>query len=372
MWSQFNDTITESCRQNFWPTVLFYNNFNYNVETVCNFPTVFVSLIFQLKIVALVIITLLSKLSQRRLFVMISFLLISAIGLNIFLRFYFNILIPQEYARMTTFTELKFSVMFFNFNPLTYLATLIFGIGAGYLLKYQIKFRHLHVHLFGIGSFILFIFGIVYMERLDMRQKFLGYYTISTIAGWGRMPMLAFICWVVYASEERHMGKFHYQQRKRYLRYSNIVFFLVMTKRFLSSVVWYPLCQLSYGFFISSLIVNSYRLFSIQENITLAPPVMFRAIVSDAVIAFFFSYLIHVFVLQPMKNLRYILIRCPISLFGCEIGNSSYQCSDITNTLKRPKELRFCTVSDMSTCSSPTNSDVQNNNALNDEDNCQL
>lgn len=141
-----------------------------------------------------------------------------------------------------------------------------------------------------------------------------------------------------------------------------------MAKRFLSSIVWYPLCQLSYGFYISSLIVNGYRLFSIEENITLAPQVMFRAIVSDAVIAFLFSYLIHVFVIQPMKNLRYVLLRLSFSVFGMNVGSSSYECSDMRATLKRPKELRFCTEPESSTCSSPTNSDVQNNNHINSDD----
>src|SRR6218665_826164 len=114
MWSQFNDTITESCRHSFWPTILFYNNFNYNVETVCNFPTVFVSLIFQLKLIAPLIVAYLSRFPTKRIFIIIGLLLTASLALNLTLRFYFGIRIPHEYSQMQSFSEIKHSVMFFN------------------------------------------------------------------------------------------------------------------------------------------------------------------------------------------------------------------------------------------------------------------
>ena len=46
---------------------------------------------------------------------------------------------------------------------------------------------------------------------------------------------------------------------------------VVIANRFLSSVVWRPLAGLSYGFYITSIIVTAYRLFSIRQTTTLSP-----------------------------------------------------------------------------------------------------
>ena len=78
-------------------------------------------------------------------------------------------------------------------------------------------------------------------------------------------------------------------------------------------MVWRPLAQLSYGFYINSAIVTAYRLFSIRQTTTLSAENMFRTIVSDAVVCFFLAYLIHIMIQQPMKNIRSILINWRVS-----------------------------------------------------------
>jgi len=56
------------------------------------------------------------------------------------------------------------------------------------------------------------------------------------------------------------------------------------------------------------MLVIMYRLFSIREPHAISADHMFRSIFSDGVIAFFLSYLMHLTVQQPMKNLRQILV----------------------------------------------------------------
>lgn len=97
-----------------------------------------------------------------------------------------------------------------------------------------------------------------------------------------------------------------------------VLYSLAIVKRFLSSVVWRPLAQLSYGFYITSIIVTSYRLFSIRQTTTLSAENMFRTIVSDAVVSFFLAYLIHIMVQQPMRNGRQILLQWKRNFFECE------------------------------------------------------
>lgn len=72
--------------------------------------------------------------------------------------------------------------------------------------------------------------------------------------------------------------------------------------RFLSSIVFRPLARLSYGFYVTSIIVTCFRLFSIRSNITLDAQTMYRSIVSDAVVSFIISYLIHILLVQPYHN----------------------------------------------------------------------
>lgn len=287
LWHLFDETITHNCKKNLWPTLFFYNNINENIEEICSLPTAFVSLIFQMLLIAPIFLIITSRLRPNAGTAFLICMLIIASIFNLIPRFLYGYKLPYEYQAMKSFTEMKASLMFYNFHPFVHISPFIFGLIAGHLITNRPVKRPAFICTIGIVSYIGFLMSFFYMENLDIKAPSLSTLEIVSMLTFGRIPMLTFFCWIIY---------------------SCICGCTVIANRFLSSVVWRPLAGLSYGFYITSIIVTAYRLFSIRQTTTLSPENMFRTIVSDAVVSFFLSYMIHVMVQQPMRNFRQILI----------------------------------------------------------------
>ncbi|KAF7494136.1 Nose resistant to fluoxetine protein 6 [Sarcoptes scabiei] len=286
MWHLFDQTMVQPCVENVWSTLFFYNNFQENIEEICNPPTMFVSMIFQLKIVGVIILLLYSNFRPEKTnLINIALIILTSIG-NLFYRFYMDFKVPYEYKQMQSFAEIKQSVMFYLFNPLCHLQALMIGLSVGYLIKIGCQERRKSYNQAIIGTicFIATLTCFFYVENLDLLKPNIGKFRVILMLTIGRLMLVSFHSWIVYASTLGH---------------------ITLVKRFLSSIVFRPISKLSYGFFLTSIIVTCYRLFSIRQNIILSAQTMFRAIVSDAVISFLFAYLIHIMIQQPMKNLTH-------------------------------------------------------------------
>ena len=90
--------------------------------------------------------------------------------------------------------------MFYNFHPLVHISPFIFGLIVGHLLTNRPVKRYTYTISIGVISFVGFIFGFIYMEHLDIQAPNLSTWEIISMLTFGRVPMLTFFCWIIYAS----------------------------------------------------------------------------------------------------------------------------------------------------------------------------
>lgn len=125
LWHLFDETMTAPCRNNLWPTLLMYNNLNENFEQTvsilcpleatcspfvylvhpqCNPPSLLVSAVFQIKIIAPLFTSIAFCLHPQtgRLFLLLMFIFTAM--MNVVPRYYFGMKIPYEFRNMTSFT----------------------------------------------------------------------------------------------------------------------------------------------------------------------------------------------------------------------------------------------------------------------------
>lgn len=316
LWHLFDQTMTQPCKDNVLSTLFFTSNFQNNIEEICNLPAVFVSMIFQLKLVAPIILIINSYFNPKiGTFFYLFLLILVSIG-NLIYRFVYDYKIPYEYRSMKSFTEIKQSAMFYLFNPFSHLSPLIIGLLVGHFIrsnqrkrKIQLKSTtatkveeidqglqqqqqehrktKIRVLVIGFVCFLSFLACIFFMENMNLMNPQIDIWRLSAMITIGRVMLVAFHSWIIYASIEGH---------------------ITIVNRFLSSIAFRPMSHLSYGFFLTSIIVTCYRLFSIRQTIILNGQTMFRSIVSDAVMSFLLSYLIHILVQQPLRNLSHFEI----------------------------------------------------------------
>lgn len=128
---------------------------------------------------------------------------------NVIPRFFYGYKLPYEYRGMSSFTEMKTSVMFYNFSPLVHVAPFIFGLTFGHHLTRQHPVKaHPYSNAIGLFSFIGFLCGFFYMENLDLiNSPHLTTFEIVSMLTFGRIPLLTFFCWIIYACQCRCICK---------------------------------------------------------------------------------------------------------------------------------------------------------------------
>ncbi len=121
LWHLFDETITHNCKKNLWPTLFFYNNINENIEEIvsicekvslqvlyfvfnlqCSLPTAFVSLIFQMLLIAPIFLIITSRLRPNAGTAFLICMLIIASIFNLIPRFLYGYKLPYEYQVSTT------------------------------------------------------------------------------------------------------------------------------------------------------------------------------------------------------------------------------------------------------------------------------
>nr|XP_027194180.1 nose resistant to fluoxetine protein 6-like [Dermatophagoides pteronyssinus] len=296
LWHLFDQTMTQPCKDNIWSALFFTNNFQNNIEDMCNLPTVFVSMIFQLKLLAPVILLINSYLNPRSGNIFHGCLLIMATIGNVIYRFYFNFKVPYEHRKMKSFMEIKQSVMFYLFNPFPHLQPLIIGLWVGHLIITQPSIsakitsgnnrnRSMRNAITGCLALIAFFTCFFFIENMNLMNPNLTTFRLTMMLTLGRPMLVGLHAWIIYSCITGH---------------------ITIVNRFLSSIAFRPISKLSYGFFLTSIVVTCYRLFSIRQTIILSGQTMFRSIVSDAVISFFLAYYMHIMIQQPIRNLLQI------------------------------------------------------------------
>ena len=70
--------------------------------------------------------------------------------------------------------------------------------------------RYTHTVTIGVVSFIGFILSFIYMENLDIKEPNLSIFEIISMLTFGRVPMLTFFCWIIYASLSGCISKFRF------------------------------------------------------------------------------------------------------------------------------------------------------------------
>ncbi|KAH9491201.1 hypothetical protein DERF_015932 [Dermatophagoides farinae] len=316
LWHLFDQTMTQPCKDNIWSALFFTNNFQNNIEDMCNLPTVFVSMIFQLKLLAPVILLINSYLNSRSGNIFHGCLLIMATIGNLVYRFYFNFKVPYEHRKMKSFMEIKQSVMFYLFNPFPHLQPLIIGLWVGHLIitrpsvsakltagnNRNGSMRNAIIGCLALAGFFTCFF---FIENMNLSNPNLTTFKLTMMLTFGRPMLVGLHAWIIYSCIKGH---------------------ITIVNRFLSSIAFRPISKLSYGFFLTSIIVTCYRLFSIRQTIILSAQTMFRSIVSDAVISFFFAYYMHIMVQQPIRNFL------QIEIFSSRIFPITKSLSSLSNT----------------------------------------
>lgn len=164
-----------------------------------------VSCAFQFKLVApifLLVVNVLTKSNKlKRIILVVVYLLITAT--SIIPRLYFDVKHYLEYQDMTTFTEIKTSLVFYNFNPAFHLASFVLGMLVGNLIdnppvKQNVSRRVMM--LSGAGSFILLASYIYCIEQIDVFNPQLDLGHTLLILTVGQICIALFFCWIILAS----------------------------------------------------------------------------------------------------------------------------------------------------------------------------
>lgn len=169
----------------------------------------FVSMIFQLKIVGVIILLLYSNFRPEKTnLINIALIILTSIG-NLFYRFYMDFKVPYEYKQMQSFAEIKQSVMFYLFNPLCHLQALMIGLSVGYLIKIGCQERRKSYNQAIIGTicFIATLTCFFYVENLDLLKPNIGKFRVILMLTIGRLMLVSFHSWIVYASTLGHISE---------------------------------------------------------------------------------------------------------------------------------------------------------------------
>lgn len=248
LWHLFDETVARQCQKNILSNLLFYNNLNENIEEIvsdslilevliqmvqCNLPTAFVSLIFQMKLVAPMLLLIISHFRPKTGAYILTTICLATISLNLIPRFYFNYLIPYEYKKMNSFSvslvqfdrftnqfgaifslqEIKQSIVFYNFNPVVHLSPFIFGMALGRWIIATIDQpkcqRHYQVAIAGITSFLLTTASMAFMEQLKITNPSLPAARVAVMLSVGKLVLISFFCWLVYACIMGHISECH-------------------------------------------------------------------------------------------------------------------------------------------------------------------
>lgn len=169
-----------------------------------------ISCVFQLKMIAPIILLCLRpfRLNIQRVALLSLYLLATAA--NIVPRLYLDLKHYLEYQDMKTLTEVKRSLIFYNFNPIYHIAPFILGLLVGSLIKNppKKKISSIWLKLFGVISFVLLCGYIYHIEQIDLLNEQLSLKEILLILSVGQVCLSLFFCWLCLACTIGNYSKF--------------------------------------------------------------------------------------------------------------------------------------------------------------------
>lgn len=182
-------------------------------------------MIFQLKLLAPVILLINSYLNPRSGNIFHGCLLIMATIGNVIYRFYFNFKVPYEHRKMKSFMEIKQSVMFYLFNPFPHLQPLIIGLWVGHLIITQPSIsakitsgnnrnRSMRNAITGCLALIAFFTCFFFIENMNLMNPNLTTFRLTMMLTLGRPMLVGLHAWIIYSCITGHISKFLIYEKK--------------------------------------------------------------------------------------------------------------------------------------------------------------
>lgn len=101
--------------------------------------------------------------------------------------------------------------MFYLFHPIVHSAPFVLGLAIGrYILvmrKESRCSRAREINITGFISLILTIASFLYIENVNILQPYLPIYKVLVLVTIGRIFLISFLCWILYASILGHIRK---------------------------------------------------------------------------------------------------------------------------------------------------------------------
>lgn len=175
-------------------------------------------MIFQLKLLAPVILLINSYLNSRSGNIFHGCLLIMATIGNLVYRFYFNFKVPYEHRKMKSFMEIKQSVMFYLFNPFPHLQPLIIGLWVGHLIitrpsvsakltagnNRNGSMRNAIIGCLALAGFFTCFF---FIENMNLSNPNLTTFKLTMMLTFGRPMLVGLHAWIIYSCIKGHISK---------------------------------------------------------------------------------------------------------------------------------------------------------------------
>lgn len=160
-----------------------------------------VSGVVQLKLLAPLILLAVHSFSLNTKRIVLLSLYLLATAASIVPRVYFDLKHYLEYDNMKTFSEVKRSLVFYNFNPIYQAAPFILGMLVGSLIRSppKKKISPALMMVAGVASFGLLWGYMHYLEQIDLLGPQLPLAQVLLILSVGQVCLSLFFCWLCLA-----------------------------------------------------------------------------------------------------------------------------------------------------------------------------
>ncbi|XP_054159355.1 nose resistant to fluoxetine protein 6-like [Oppia nitens] len=306
IWHYYEPVHVAPCKNNLMSSLLLYSNYMPGFDQICNLPSATFSAIFQLSLLAPLIL-LLVKLKHYIGYSILALLVCFGCFFSLTRRLFTDFPIaPFEVTKMHSIEQISHSFIYYLGSAEQNLSTLIIGLLVGYLIRNRpdiIKVNSKHGLLFMWCAFLALPQIASYWS--DTFKALKGIHNETNFLLWflsGRVMWALGYGWIVFACSTNRGG---------------------IIQRILTNETIQPLSRLAFGIYLNHINVISIRLFAIKQTYFLTHSQIFESVIIDYAIAVLIAYIFYILIECPIYHL--IKIICGQYVNDSNVGNTVYE-----------------------------------------------